>query len=267
MGTNRPELPADGEGPPRRVRVKPFRMDPFAVTNSWFAEFVSETGYQTDAEAYGWSIVYRGFAPRDPHAQYVLGTEWWQRVDGASWRHPEGPGTGVESRANHPAIHISWNDATAFAGWAGGRLPSEPEWEHAAKGGAVHARYPWGEREPDDTEFLPCNIWQGHFPDRDTAADGYSGTAPVDAYAPNGYGLYNMSGNVWEWCADRFRVRSLRAEARTLNASAVADGQRLAKGGSYMCHRSYCYRYRIAARTGVTPDSSAGHMGFRIVFD
>ena len=267
VGTRDVELAADGEGPPRKVKVRPFRIDPFAVTASWFGAFVMATGYRTDAERFGWSLVFRGFAPRDSKASYVVGTEWWQRVDGADWAHPEGPRSTIEGRENHPATHISWSDADAFARWAGGRLPSEAEWEYSAKGGNPAARFPWGQREPDDAGFLPCNIWQGRFPDENTAADGYAGTAPVDTFQPNGYGLYNMSGNVWEWCADPFRVRSLRSGAQRLNAVSAAEGRRIAKGGSHMCHRSYCYRYRIAARTGIPPDSSAGHLGFRMVFD
>ena len=130
------------------------------------------------------------------------------------------------------------------------------------------ARFPWGDREPDDTTFQPCNIWQGEFPDATIPrADGYAGTAPVDSFAPNSVGLFNMVGNTWEWCADAFRVRSLARAARERNEAARAAGERVLKGGSYLCHRSYCYRYRIAARTGVSADSSTGHVGFRLVFD
>lgn len=263
VGTNRTPLPEDGEGPPRRVEVRPFAIDPHAVTNEWFAAFVAETGYETEAECFGWSLVFQSFAPEGaPGAP-----SWWRRVDGASWRQPEGPGSGLSGRGEHPVLHVSWNDALAFAVWAGGRLPSEAEWEYAASGGRDGARYPWGEREPDETGFHPCNIWQGDFPGHDTGADGHVGVAPVHAFQPNGFGLFNTVGNAWEWCADAFRIRSLRKGARGRNAEAQAGGMRLLKGGSYLCHRSYCHRYRIAARTGAGADSSTGHVGFRLVFD
>jgi formylglycine-generating enzyme required for sulfatase activity len=162
--------------------------------------------------------------------------------------------------------HVSWNDAAAFTAWAGGRLPTEAEWEHAARGGLASPRFPWGDAEPDDRTIF-CNIWQGRFPHHNTEADGFAGTAPVRAFEPNVYGLYNMSGNVWEWCSDPFRVRSLKSSAKAINDTAAAEKRKIAKGGSYLCHRSYCYRYRIAARIGTPPNTSAGHTGFRIVFD
>ena len=164
-------------------------------------------------------------------------------------------------------MHVSWSDAAAFAAWAGGRLPTEAEWEHAAKGGDDGARFPWGAEEPTDTVAGLCNIWQGDFPHRNSVADGFAGTAPADAFRPNGFGLFNMCGNVWEWCADPFRVRSLSGAAKARNRAATAERERVMKGGSYLCHRSYCYRYRIAARSGRSPDTSAGHTGFRVAYD
>ena len=257
MGTDCSPLPQDGEAA-RRVEVKPFAIDPFAVTNAWFARFVAATGYRTEAEHFGWSLVFHpGGPPAQPHAP----PSWWRRADGADWSHPDGAGS--TALPGHPVVHVSWNDAAAFAAWAGGRLPSEAEWECAATGGLANPRYPWGDAEPDDSDFQPCNIWQGVFPTRNTGADGHAGTAPVDAFAPNGYGLHNMAGNTWEWTADRFRIRSLSRTAKSRNA----QDTRLLKGGSYLCHRSYCHRYRIAARTAATPDSSTGHVGFRLVFD
>jgi formylglycine-generating enzyme required for sulfatase activity len=268
VGTDRPFVTADGEGPVRRVRLKAFLIDPFAVTNAWYARFIARTGWVTDAERFGFSFVFKDFVPPGlGPVQAVAGAPWWRRIEGARWDQPQGPGSTADGLDDHPVTHVSARDAQAFAAWAGGRLPSEAEWEHAAKGGLAGARFPWGDAEPDDDSVLPCNIWQGRFPDLDTGADGHRGTAPVDAFAANGYGLYNMSGNVWEWCADPFRVRSLSRHARARNAQAVASDDRVTKGGSYLCHKSYCYRYRIAARNGLSSDSSAGHTSFRIVFD
>lgn len=164
-----------------------------------------------------------------------------------------------------PVTHVAWEDARAFAEWAGGRLPREAEWEHAARGGLGDVRFPWGDEEPTDGNVHLANIWQGDFPHKDTGADGYAGPAPVMAFEPNGYGLHQMAGNVWEWTAEPFRVRGASAAARRINAA--SKGRKLLKGGSFLCHRSYCYRYRIAARTGNTPDSTTGHMGFRVVYD
>jgi formylglycine-generating enzyme required for sulfatase activity len=264
IGTDRPELPPDGEGPARRVTLRAFRMDAHQVTNARFAAFVAATGYRTEAERFGWSYVFHLFAGEASLAPE--GTPWWRRVDGAHWAAPEGPGSSIADRMDHPAVHIAWTDAVAFAAWAGGRLPSEAEWEHAAQGGLGAARYPWGEAEPTDSAIF-CNIWQGEFPQRNTAADGFLGTAPVESFAPNGHGLFNMVGNAWEWCADPFRVRSVSLAAKRRNAAAASERERLMKGGSHLCHASYCWRYRIAARTGRSPDTSAGHMGFRLAYD
>lgn len=266
IGTDRPALPMDGEGPPRRVTLRPFRMDAHQVSNRRFAAFVAATGYATEAERYGWSYVFHLFVDPALKAPSPPGTPWWRKVDGAHWAAPEGPGSSIADRLDHPAIHIAWNDAAAFAAWAGGRLPTEAEWEHAAKGGNDRARFPWGDAEPNDTTVF-CNIWQGDFPRRNTLADGFLGTAPVDAFAPNGFGLFNICGNAWEWCADAFRVRSLSQAAKQRNAAAAAERERVMKGGSYLCHVSYCYRYRIAARSGRSPDTSAGHTGFRVAYD
>jgi sulfatase modifying factor 1 len=267
-GTDQPFLPQDGEGPSRISKVSSFAIDPFAVTNRWFGEFVAETGYRTEAESFGWSAVFFAFLPENLRAAPgAAAASWWRRIDGSCWKNPEGPHSSVEDRLNHPAVHISWNDAQAFATWAGGRLPSEAEWEYAAHGGIADGRFPWGGDEPDDNAVLPCNIWQGTFPTQNTVADGFAGTAPVDAFQPNGFGLHNMVGNTWEWCADAFRVHSLAKSARLRNAAAQAASERLMKGGSYLCHKSYCYRYRIAARSGASGDTSTGHLGFRMAFD
>jgi sulfatase modifying factor 1 len=268
VGMDASPLPQDGESPTRLVNVRPFAIDPFAVINEWFSEFVAATTYRTDAERIGWSLVFGGFVPQGTRVMVSRdGLSWWRRVEGAFWKQPEGPQSSVADRLDHPVVHVSWNDAAAFASWCGGRLPTEAEWECAAAGGLAKAHFPWGDQEPDDVSFHPCNIWQGEFPTLNTQADGHAGTAPAGAYAPNGYGLFNMVGNTWEWCADAFRVRSLARAAKARNETARAAGERLLKGGSYLCHRSYCYRYRIAARTGASADSSTGHVGFRVVFD
>lgn len=268
IGADKSPLPLDGEGPSRIVSIRPFSIDPHAVTNAWFADFVASTSYRTDAERFGWSLVFMAFvdSPADAPASSDVPT-WWRRVDGACWRHPEGTHSTIAGRGDHPVVHVSWNDAAAFAAWAGGRLPTEEEWECAAQGDLVDARFPWGNEEPDDTTFQPCNIWQGEFPVRNACADGYAGTARVDSFKANSVGLFNMVGNTWEWCANAFKVRSLARAARGRNEAARAAGERVLKGGSYLCHRSYCYRYRIAARTGVSSDSSTGHVGFRLAFD
>ncbi len=253
----------------RRVTLRPFLISPTAVSNAQFARFAAATGYVSEAEEIGWSAVFVPHLNPDAVARPSEGSapDWWAITHGASWRCPEGGTSTIDGREDHPAVHLSLRDAEAFAAWAGGRLPTEAEWEHAARGGRVGATYPWGDREPDDDAFQPCNIWQGDFPSRDTARDGYAGTCPVDAFAPNGYGLLNMVGNTWEWCSDRFRVRSLARSAVRRNAVAAAGGDRVLKGGSFLCHRSYCHRYRIAARSSAPPDTATSHLGARIAFD
>lgn len=265
IGTSKPVIQADGEAR-RRVRLRRFGISRSAVTNQQFAAFVEATGYRTDAERFGWSYVFTAFVPRGNRGVAPEGIPWWSATDNAFWAAPEGPGSSVRGRQDHPVVHISWNDASAFATWCGGRLPTEGEWEHAARGGLDERRFPWGDDEPTD-DRIHCNIWQGRFPDRNTAVDGFPGTAPVDAFPPSPAGLYNCSGNVWEWCQDPFRVRSQSRDGRTRDAEAVREKERTLKGGSYLCHRSHCYRYRIASRSGRHPDTAAGHTGFRIAFD
>ena len=266
VGTGRAELADDGEGPVRRVAVKPFLLGATTVTNAEFAAFVEATSHVTEAERWGWSFVFWSDVPKSAGpTEGVVGSEWWRRVDGATWRAIHGPGSEDACRPDHPAVHMSWNDAAAYAAWVGGRLPSEAEWEHAARGGLGDVRFPWGDEEPDDSGFFPCNIWQGRFPQANSAADGHAATAPAASFAPNAYGLYNMVGNVWEWSADEFRIRSLKKRVR--ERLKTMRGFRLSKGGSFLCHRSYCYRYRIAARSGISPDSSAAHQGFRVAWD
>ncbi len=266
VGTGRPAIPNDGEEPLRRQKVKPFLMGRTAVTNAQFARFVEETGHVTEAERWGWSFVFWAQVPDSVGpTQAVVEVQWWRRVDGATWWEVNGPGTHAAAwHPDHPVVHVSWNDAQAYAAWAGGRLPTEAEWEHAARGGLGDVRFPWGDRDPDDSTFMPCNIFQGRFPEVNTGADGYLATAPARSFEPNGYGLYNMSGNVWEWTADAFRIRSLKKQVKERLAG--MRGYRLSKGGSFLCHRSYCYRYRIAARSGNSPESTTTHQGFRVVW-
>ncbi|MDE0589080.1 formylglycine-generating enzyme family protein [Halocynthiibacter sp. C4] len=262
LGTAHPILAVDGESPLREKRVKPLDWERGTVTVAAFRRFIDATGYQTEAERFGWSFVFYSHLPKENAKTLGIdGLEWWRKVDGATWAFPNGP-HGAPAQESHPVVHVSWNDATAYAKWAGGRLPQEHEWEHAARGGLGDVPFPWGTEEPNDDTFQPCNIWQGNFPHENTCADGYAATAPAISFSPNGYGLYNMVGNVWEWTAAPFRIRTLKKTAR----QSTAAPQRLLKGGSFLCHISYCYRYRIAARTGNTPDSTSSHTGFRIVY-
>ncbi|MCJ8014058.1 formylglycine-generating enzyme family protein [Paenibacillus sp. KQZ6P-2] len=270
LGTNDGEgFPSDAEGPARPVHVKSFRISPYTVTNAEYAAFVAATGYVTEAERFGWSYVFHLLIP-DLERVSIVGspqqTPWWHGVEGAYWRVPEGPGSSVDDRMNHPVVHVSWNDAQAYCEWAGVRLPTEIEWEAASRGGLEGKRYPWGDVLRPDGEHR-CNIWQGVFPTKNHASDGYLGTAPVDAYKPNGYGLYNVSGNVWEWCADWFTQNPDKRGSSEQPQGPAEGVSRLMKGGSYLCHQSYCNRYRVAARSSNTPDSSTGNIGFRMAVD
>jgi len=255
--------PDDGEGPRRRFSVSGFDIDEEAVSNDRFDAFVERTGYRTDAERFGWSFVFAGLLPDDfEPTQGVVHAPWWRRVQGADWRHPEGPASSLEGRGDHPVVHVSWNDARAFCSWSGTRLPTEAEWEYAARGGLDGKPYPWGDDlEPGGKHLM--NVWQGEFPAHNTLADGHYGTAPVGAYVPNGFGLRNMTGNVWEWVSDRFDA-AFRAHDVDRDPQGPPSGtHRVQKGGSYLCHPSYCRRYRVAARQANTPDGSAGNLGFR----
>ncbi|WP_243856123.1 MULTISPECIES: formylglycine-generating enzyme family protein [Cytobacillus] len=269
MGTNDQGYPADGEGPVRKVHVNPFYIDECTVTNAQFDVFVRETGYKTDAELYGWSFVFHSFASdetRNKATQVVQQTPWWLVVEGANWRNPEGPDSAIGNRRDYPVVHVSWNDAEAFCKWAGKRLPTEAEWEYAARGGLVQKNFPWGDELYPDGKCL-SNIWQGQFPNHNSALDGYKGTAPARSFPPNRYGLYNATGNVWEWCSDWFSP-AFHINAPRNNPKGPPFGTaKVIKGGSYLCHESYCNRYRLAARSSNTPDSSTGNMGFRCAGD
>lgn len=263
MGSDDPwAYPEDGEGPVRRTTVGPFLIDVAAVSNRRFADFVTATGYVTEAERFRWSFVFAGQLPADfPPTQAVVAAPWWRKVEGADWSHPEGQQSTVIGRAEHPAVHVSWNDAQAYCAWSGKRLPTEAEWEFAARGGLEGKVFPWGdEREPDGQHMM--NVWQGAFPTQNTSLDGYFATCPVHAFPPNGFGLHNVTGNVWEWTSD---WHSLPGGSDTREPA--SQTHRVQKGGSYLCHHSYCRRYRVAARQRNTPDSSAGNVGFRCARD
>jgi sulfatase modifying factor 1 len=258
--------PDDGETT-REVEVSPFMIGACAVSNAAFADFVTATGYVTEAERFGWSFVFGGLLPDDfPPTRAVAAAPWWRQVYGADWRRPEGPGSDVAERGDHPVVHVSHNDALHFCGWTGTRLPTEAEWEFAARGGLAGAAFPWGdELEPGGEHRM--NVWQGRFPTENTLDDGYFGTSPVDAFAANAYGLHNTTGNVWEWVSDWFDPGFRRRDARTDPAGPPAGTHRVQKGGSHLCHASYCRRYRVAARQGNEPNSSAGNLGFRCAAD
>jgi len=269
MGTDDAEgFPADGEGPIRPVKLDPFSIDIYPVTNELFGRFVAATGYKTEAEQFGWSFVFWAHLPKARFDELVKDTvaaaPWWCKVDGAMWSAPEGPQSDISRRGDHPVVHVSWNDAQEFCQWSGQRLPTEAEWEYAARGGLEQKIYPWGDQLRPGGEHR-CNIWQGEFPKHDTGDDGYKGTCPADAFASNGYGLYSMTGNTWEWCADWFD-RDFHRTADGNNPKGPATGKaRVMRGGSFLCHKSYCNRYRVAARSSNTPDSSTSNIGFRCV--
>jgi formylglycine-generating enzyme required for sulfatase activity len=267
MGSDdRLAYPEDGETP-REVELSPFMIDPCAVSNAEFAGFVAASGYVTDAERFGWSFVFGGSLPDGfPPTRAVAAAPWWRQVYGADWRHPEGTPSDLLRRESHPVVHVSFNDALSYCAWVGKRLPTEAEWEFAARGGLAQAAFPWGdEREPEGEHRM--NVWQGQFPNQNTLGDGFYGTCPVEAFPPNGYGLYNVTGNVWEWTADWFDPAFRARDNRTDPGGPPTGTHRVQKGGSHLCHASYCRRYRVAARQGNEPDSSTGNLGFRCAAD
>jgi len=259
--------PEDGEGPLRDVVISPFRIAATTVTNQQFAAFVNATGYVTEAERFGSSFVFHTLAParvRKTVRRRLAAAPWWLEVKDACWRWPGGRGTHVLDRQDHPVVQVSWNDARAYCEWAGVRLPTEAEWEAAARGGRMGERYPWGDDLTPSARHM-CNIWQGSFPNEDAAEDGFHGTCPVQSFAPNGYGLYEVAGNVWEWCADWFSPAIEEGRSGRDPQGPASGDARVIRGGSFLCHDGYCNRYRMAARSANTPDSAASNIGFRVV--
>lgn len=297
MGSDQPNT-NNTERPVHGVRVSGFWMDRNEVTNAQFAEFVTATGYKTTAEKpVDWeelkkqvpagtpkpddAVLAPGalvFIPsRTPLADLRDYTQWWAWTHGADWRHPYGPQSNIAGKDNHPVVQMSWDDAVAYATWAGKRLPTEAEWEYAARAGLGSKRYPWGDQPLTDTEGKHANIWQGRFPDSNTAADGFVDTAPVATYPANAFGLHDMAGNVWEWCSDWYRADAYAIAARAGVATDPKGPERpwdpqepealkrVTRGGSFLCHVTYCESYRTAARRGSAYDSGAPHIGFRCV--
>lgn len=264
IGTDEPVFIADGESPSRSVQLNNYFIDIYEVSNKNFADFVKTTNFTTEAEKYGSSFVFEGILSEETKSKIskvVASAPWWMPVTNASWKYPEGPMSSISEKMDHPVVHVSWNDAVSYCNFYGKRLPSEAEWEVACQGGLTKRLYPWGNKlNPYGKHWT--NIWQGKFPDENMAEDGFIGTAPVNAFPPNKYGLHQMVGNVWEWTMDWWQINHNYDLLN--NPTGPSNGKdKVKKGGSYMCHRSTCFRYRCAARSQNTPDSSAGNLGFR----
>lgn len=297
MGSEHDGAPGN-ERPAHPVKVDPFWMDEQEVTNAEFRKFVEATGYVTTAEKPpDWEEIKKQVPPGTPKpAADVLvagsmvftptpgkvplnnAAQWWRFLPGACWKHPEGPETNIDGRDDHPVVHVSWDDAVAYATWAGKRLPTEAEWEFAARGGLAGKKYVWGDEPPGEDSKLG-NIWQGEFPHQNLKLDGYERTAPVKSYPANGYGLYDMAGNAWEWCSDWYRADAYKqragegvlvnpigpAESWDPHDALAGSPKRVMRGGSFLCHVTYCESYRPGARRGTTPDTGMSHVGFRCV--
>ncbi len=297
MGGNNDQADQD-EYPKHGVNIPGFWMDLHEVTNAQFMEFTEATGYVTIAEKpIDWEEIKSQLPPGTPKpadsvlqpgALVFVRTDgpvpmdnvslWWEWVIGANWRHPEGPGSNIENRMNHPVVQVAWDDAVAYAQWLGKRLPTESEWEWAARGGLDEPIYPWG-NDAADKSSNKANFWQGFFPYQNREEDGFLGTAPVKSYAPNGYGLFDMAGNVWEWCSDWYHYDAYKMSAQSgtvidpMGPGSSFDPQepytpkKVVRGGSYLCNDSYCSGYRVARRMKSSRDSGLSHTGFRCVKD
>lgn len=265
MGCRQSTFPDDNDSPSRKVYVSPFLISPHAVSNADFATFVDQTGYQTIAEREGGSFVFQSFlSDLTAYPNFARTAPWWRYVDGAFWSAPEGPDSNVDQLQNHPVTHIAWYDAMAYCQWSGLRLPWEAEWEFAARGGLSRKKFPWGNQLVPKGKYV-MNTWQGDFPKLNTEDDGWHGTAPVDAFPPNGFGLFNMTGNVWEWVQDFYGTRPPSKRLPDRDPKGPVKGmQRIQRGGSYLCHKSYCDRYHVHSRIPSDPINSAGHSGFRV---
>jgi formylglycine-generating enzyme required for sulfatase activity len=286
------------ERPQHPVTVHGFWMDADDVTNADFAAFVTATGYRTTAERKpDWELIKTQVPPGTPRPDDALlvpgalvfsppdhavplndPSRWWSWVPGADWRHPRGPGSGIGGLERHPVVQVSWDDAVAYARWIGKRLPTEAEWECAARGGLAQALYAWGD-EPLDQGPAKANTFHGHFPDHGGDGQGGSGTSPVGSFPPNPFGLHDMSGNVWEWCSDWYRADTYQRDRdahpqgavnpqgpdSSLDADEPLIAKRVVRGGSFLCHESYCASYRVSARMKSDPQTSMNHTGFRCV--
>jgi len=256
----------DGEGPVHAVDLAPFVIDIDCVTTRQFAKFVEETGWLTEAERQGFSGVFQlAVMARNADVIGPMGVPWWLAVRGADWEHPFGPLSSADELLDHPVVHVSHGDALAYCAWAGRDLPSEAEWEYAARGGLVGKRYAWGDELMPDGRHR-ANIWQGAFPLFNSGEDGWRATAPVGSFEPNGFGLHQTAGNVWEWCRDWFSPDYYSTSPRNNPQGPARGEERVMRGGSFLCHASYCNRYRVAARSSNTPNSSASNIGFRTVY-
>lgn len=270
IGTNQPNgFPTDNEGPKITIQQSAFMIDETTVTNKEFASFIKQTGYITEAEKVGWSFVFHYFLSEATKlkSQFVPHMAWWYAVEGADWSHPEGPDSSIETRWEHPVVQVSRNDAVAYCQWAGKRLPTEAEWEIAAKGGTEFENYYWGKEFLKEGAYQ-CNIWQGDFPKMNTFADGFANTAPAKWYEANDYGMYQPIGNVWEWCSNPARIDLTEFQKKDsayywFHHQERNDEVYATRGGSFLCHESYCKRYRISARNGNTGRSAANNLGFR----
>jgi formylglycine-generating enzyme required for sulfatase activity len=267
------------ERPVRPETVRGFWLDRYPVTNASFRRFVDATGYVTLCERPPDPAMYPEADPallvpgsavfRKPPGPVSLcdSRAWWEYVPGANWRCPLGPASSIDGCDNHPVVHVAYEDACAYAAWSGKELPTESEWEFAARGGLDGATYAWGE-EPAPQGRAMANTWQGRFPWENLKGDGYESTSPVDAFPANGYGLYDMIGNVWEWTASAFTANSVEGPKKSCCLPSEAPGhlvRRVVKGGSHLCAPNYCLRYRPAARQGEAVDTSTCHIGFRCV--